>query len=357
MELRDFVILMAVLLTQGCGGEPTTPADLVLRSGKVVTVAESIGTVEALAIRGSSIVAVGSDQEIDSHIGPETRVVDLGGRLAIPGFIEGHGHFLGLGSAKTILDLNHAASWEEIVAMVGEAAEKAQPGEWIRGRGWHQEKWDTTPEKLVEGNPVHDSLSAASPDNPVLLGHASGHAAFANAKAMELAGLDAATADPAGGELVRDAEGNLTGLLRETAQRVVGAAYSRSRDGMTAEDLEIEARLFVELAGQEALSKGVTSFHDAGTPFDAIDLFKKMEAEGSRGDQRPAQAHSSHSSFSSASSRRVFSKARASSDRCWCFRAFFGEARSAASCFSRASQAMMRSSSGSRRCRSRGRSR
>ena len=230
-ELRNAGAVMVLLLTLGCGDAAVVPADLVLRSGKVVTVSDSIGTKEAVAILGPSIVAVGSDAEIEAYVGPETRVVDLGGRLAIPGFIEGHGHFMSLGSAKTILDLNDAVSWAEIVAMVGDAVADAEPGEWIRGRGWHQEKWETVPERLVEGNPVHDSLSAVSPRNPVLLGHASGHAAFANARAMELAGLDGTTPDPPGGEFVRDAEGRLTGLLRETAQRVSDMLLGQNQVG------------------------------------------------------------------------------------------------------------------------------
>jgi predicted amidohydrolase YtcJ len=147
------------------------------------------------------------------------------------------------------------------------------------GRGWHQEKWDETPQPNVDGVPLHDGLSAVSPDNPVLLGHASGHAAFANAKAMQLAGITAETPDPDGGTIVHDADGNPTGLLRETAQRLVRAAND-SGDDMTAEDREARFRQIVELAGQEALSKGVTSFQDAGSSFATIDGFRMLAAEG-----------------------------------------------------------------------------
>ena len=207
-------------------------------------------------------------------------MVELDGRMVIPGFIEGHGHFLSLGDAKSILDLTTVNSWEEIVDMVKVAAAAAEPGEWIRGRGWHQEKWALPPKPAVQGNPVHDTLSAVSPDNPVLLGHASGHAAFANAKAMELAGIDSSTTDPPGGELVRKSNGEPTGLLRETAQRLVGAARAEARSGMSEADIEAEMRGMVDLAGEEALRFGITSFHDAGIPFSTIDFFKKLEAEG-----------------------------------------------------------------------------
>jgi predicted amidohydrolase YtcJ len=256
------------------------PADLVLLNGKVVTVDEDIGEVEAVAVRGHEIAALGTSADIEALVGPDTRVIDLDGRLAIPGFIEGHGHFMGLGRAQMILDLTTAASWDDIVAMVGQAAAEAGPGEWIEGRGWHQEKWTEVPQPSVDGAPLHASLDGASPDNPVLLGHASGHAAFANGLALELAGIDASTPDPDGGEIVHDDAGNPTGLLRETAQRAVGRAVAESREGRTEAEVLAERRRQVELAGTEALSKGVTSFQDAGSPFATIDFFRELEAEG-----------------------------------------------------------------------------
>src|SRR6185436_8051832 len=142
---------------------------------------------------------------------------------------EGHGHFMALGEALTLLDLTEARSWDEIVAKVAAAARSARPGEWIRGRGWHQEKWERPPEPAIEGYPVHATLLAATPRNPVLLTHASGHASFANAAALKLAGLGRKSVDPPGGELVRDAAGELSGLLRESAQDKVEAAFERAQ--------------------------------------------------------------------------------------------------------------------------------
>jgi predicted amidohydrolase YtcJ len=247
----------------------------------VVTVDEDRPEAEALAVRDSMVVAVGSDDEIEPMIGPETRVIELDGRLVIPGLIEGHGHYMSLGESKTILDLTSVTSWDEIVAMVEQAVAEVGPGEWLRGRGWHQEKWGSPPSPAVDGSPIHTGLSAVSPDNPVLLGHASGHAAFANAKALELAGLDNESENPPGGELVRDAEGRLTGLLREKAQVAVRQAYARSQQNRSPEEVEAERRRWVELAGREALAKGVTSFQDAGSSFETIGLFKTLEEEGS----------------------------------------------------------------------------
>lgn len=255
-------------------------ADLVLRGGKVVTVNDSMPIAEAVAIRADTILALGTTREISDYIGPDTKVVELDGRLAIPGFIEGHGHFMGLGRAKMILDLTTARSWEEIVEMVEDAAASSEPGEWIRGRGWHQEKWDSVPEGSVEGVPTHQTLTAVSPDNPVFLTHASGHASFANAEALRQGGISSETPNPSGGEIIRDIRGEATGMLRETAQGLVRRALARSREIMTQEELNEEAETAARLAAQESLENGITSFHDAGSSFARIDFFKRLVDEG-----------------------------------------------------------------------------
>jgi predicted amidohydrolase YtcJ len=191
----------------------------------------------------------------------------------MPGFIEGHGHFTGLGEGKLNLELQNTKSWDEIVHMVALAAEKAKPGEWIIGRGWHQEKWTSTPQPNVEGFPTHASLDKVSPNNPVILTHASGHASFANAKAMELSNITAATANPAGGEILKDAKGQPTGLLRETASGLI----RRGAGAPTPTAEETEARNFrvLELADREAITKGVTSFQDAGSSFEVVSRVKR----------------------------------------------------------------------------------
>ncbi len=268
----------ALLATTAC--ETREGVDLVLRGGTVATVDADNTMAEAVAIDDGWIVAVGSDADVDALVGTQTEVIELDGRFAAPGFIEGHGHYMSLGNSKTILDLNNVANWDEIVAMVAGAVAEAEPGEWIRGRGWHQEKWNRPPEPMVEGNPTHASLTAVSPDNPVLLGHASGHASFANALAMELGGYTRDSEPPPGGELVRDENGELTGLLRETAAGPVAGAFSDSQLGRTAEEIEAQFRREVTLAAEEALSKGVTSFQDAGTGFGTIDRLKQLEEEG-----------------------------------------------------------------------------
>lgn len=274
MATRFAVFAVTAIALSGCPSSEPAPeaADLVLLNGRIVTVDDGAPEVEALAARGGLIVAVGSTAEIERHAGAGTEVIDLGGRLAVPGFIEGHGHFLSLGDSRIQLDLRAAADWDAIVAMVAAAVAAAEPGEWIRGRGWHQDKWSTVPDPAVEGFPVHDGLSAVSPDNPVLLTHASGHALFANAKAMELAGVGAATANPPGGEILKDRGGRPTGLFRETAAGLIHAA--RGGD----ESLG-EVRKMVELASGECLAKGVTSFQDAGTSFEDYALLRQVAGE------------------------------------------------------------------------------
>ncbi len=276
--LPTFAVL---LFAAGCSqAPPREPADLVLRNGKVVTVDESRPEASAVAVRGGTIVAVGSDEEIEAYIGPETEVLDLEGQLAIPGFIEGHGHFMGLGNAKMILDLTKVKDWNEIVTMVGEAAKTAEPGAWIQGRGWHQEKWASPPPGAVEGLPLHIGLSEVSPENPVILTHASGHAGFVNAKAMELAGIDRNTPDPAGGTIVKGPDGEPIGALRETAQRLVRDALQQYLDQRPPEQKRADDERRVELASQDLLSKGIVSFHDAGADFATIDFFKQMAEAG-----------------------------------------------------------------------------
>lgn len=294
MNARQYTLLIMSLVAMGlgaCGGggedaameaaKPTiAPADLVLRGGVVATVDPALGNAEAIAVNGYQITAVGGNDEISAYIGPQTEVIELNGRFVMPGFIEGHGHYMGLGRSKQILDLRNVRNWDEIVSMVSGAVDKAQPGEWIFGRGWHQDKWDSVPVDAVDGVPRNDSLNAVSPNNPVQLGHASGHAGFFNDAALEAAGITDDTADPVGGTIVRTPDGRATGLMRETAQRLLNEAIGIYEGRLTPEEQEQIDRERVMLAADEALRHGITSFHDAGSSFETIDFFKQLEAEG-----------------------------------------------------------------------------
>ncbi|GMV20124.1 MAG: amidohydrolase [Acidimicrobiia bacterium] len=250
-----------------------SPATLVLHNGRIVTVDDTRPDAQAIAVNGDTIVALGTNAEIRRYIGPQTQVIDLNGQMAMPGFVESHGHFNGIGQAKLGLELMNTKSWQEIVGMVRDAAAKARPGQWIVGRGWHQEKWTSVPEPNVAGFPLHHELSAAAPNNPVVLTHASGHASFVNAKAMELSNITRASQAPRGGEILKDKDGNPSGLLNETAMGLVRRGAGEPPP--TPEEREAEAMRVIELADQEILSKGVTSFQDAGSSFQDVERFKR----------------------------------------------------------------------------------
>ncbi len=276
--MRTFIMKLlplafVVILLAGCGRKS---ADLVLVNGKIVTMDEAVPEAQALAVRGDKILAVGSDEDISAYISSSTEVIDLAGKLAVPGLIDAHGHFMSLGEAKMNLDLVPAENWGKIIALVKEAVEQSEPGKWIIGRGWHQEKWNKMPQPNVDGLPLHNALSKISPDNPVLLDHASGHSCFANAKAMALAGVDSETPDPDGGEIVKDTRGKPIGIFRETAQQLVTKVYEEYQAERTPEEVDADRRKAADLAMRECLSKGITGFHDAGVSFETIDFYQEL---------------------------------------------------------------------------------
>jgi len=268
---RFWVLIVSISLLACTPAEE--PADLVLMGGRIVTMDDAVPEATSLAARGQTLVAVGSEKEIGLFIGPETEVIDLGGALAVPGLIEGHGHFLGLGRAKMQLDLNRVADFDEIVAIVQAAVAKAEPGQWILGRGWHQEKWTASPEPNVSGLPYHYKLSEVSPENPVFLTHASGHASMVNALAMEMAGIDRRSPDPPGGEIVRDGRGRAIGVLLETAENLAADLIDNKWD-------EATIRRMIELASEECLASGITSFQDAGSSFRLVELLGGLAEAG-----------------------------------------------------------------------------
>ncbi|MBT7276687.1 MAG: amidohydrolase [Woeseiaceae bacterium] len=281
--------LIVVILLAACSYDSDDPqirmdleeyADLVLLDGDIATVDSNYGVVSAMAIKDYEILAVGSDDEVRQLINDETKIIELNGRFVMPGFIEGHGHFMSLGRSKQILDLNEVNNWGEIVTKVAIAVDKAKPGEWIFGRGWHQDKWQSVPSDAVDGVPINETLNKISPENPVILGHASGHAAFWNDAALEIAGVNNETIDPEGGTIVRDSTGKATGLMRETAQRLIRGPRSEYDGRLTPQQIELQNRERVKLAAEESLRHGITSFHDAGASFETIDFFKKLESEG-----------------------------------------------------------------------------
>ena len=276
--------VLACALSAACSAKPAAataaPADLVLRNGKIVTMDSALPEAQAIAITGDRITAVGTDADIQQYISPKTKVIDLQGHLAVPGFNESHGHFMGLGQSLTQLKLMGVATWQDIARMVGDVAKTAKPGAWIQGRGWHQEKWNRSPGRIVKGFQTNDLITQAAPNNPVVLGHASGHASIANAKALELAGIGPDTPNPPGGEIIKDASGKPTGVLVDGAQGLLRRALAKSLADRTPQEQQADFRNQVHLAVQNALANGVTTFQDMGESFATVDAIKQMVDEG-----------------------------------------------------------------------------
>jgi hypothetical protein len=258
-------LAVGLSLVAGCDA-PGPTADLVVRGGKIVTLDPQRPTAEALAVVGDRISAVGSLRDVAPWVGAETRVIELEGAIAVPGFIESHGHFLDFGMSQMTLDLVGTTSPEEIGAQVVEASKRMPEGEWLIGRGWDQNDWP------VKQFPDHGILDRAAPDRPVFLHRVDMHAGWANGRAMALAGIERATADPAGGEIVRDSKGNPTGIFIDRAVDLITSAIpSPSAESQ---------REAIRLAEEACFRNGVTSFHDAGVDEPIIELYRALVAQG-----------------------------------------------------------------------------
>ena len=260
-------------LVWSTGGEAQvrrSTADLVLKNGMVYTMDTDRPKAQAVAVIGNRIAVVGVDADVEPFIGPDTRVIDLEGQTMVPGLKESHGHLMGIGIAKMTVDLVGISGYDELIERVLAAAGGKEEGEWITGRGWHEEKWTDRSSLTVRGFMTHHKLSEAVPDIPVYVRRADGHAAFANAKAMELMGIDRNTQSPEGGDIIKDSDGNPTGILVDKAMSLV------SVPGLT----ENQRRQALELGIQECLANGITMFDDAGVGEDGIDLYKEYADAG-----------------------------------------------------------------------------
>ena len=232
--------------------------------------------------QGGSVMEVGNDTSAwASMLAAGTERLNANGNFVMPGFVEGHAHFSGLGSSLRNLNFLRSKNWDEIVSMVAERAETTPEGDWISGRGWHQEKWDKPHDHSVGGYPVHDELSRMTQNHPVVLRHASGHGLFANAKAMEIAGVSRETPDPRGGRVLRDERGDPTGVFEERAMDLITDSYQNWIQTMTPESRKEEWLAGIRAAQDECLRKGVTSFQDAGTKFREVTWYKELDAADS----------------------------------------------------------------------------
>jgi len=274
--------LLLLAASRACAAAPQAPADLVLYDAHIVTEWTRRPQAQALAVRGPRIVAVGSNAALRALIGAHTKVIDLHGMTVVPGFVDSHAHFLDTGEDLSELDVSaaRAPTWEDIVHEVAAAARRAKPGEWIVGHGWHQEHWTHAPRLNINGLPSGSELDAASPRNPVLLEHASGHAILVNRVALERAGIDRQTPNPPGGEIVRDARGRAIGVLRDEAMNPVYAALEKARASESPAVRDQRLREWVQRATRDALEHGVTAWQDMGQPFRVISFYKTLAAQG-----------------------------------------------------------------------------
>jgi predicted amidohydrolase YtcJ len=250
--------LIAVALAQGASAPPT----LILHHARIYTADGANTIADAIALRDDRIVRAGSDADVLKLRAASTRVIDLGGATVLPGLHDAHGHFTGLGAFLQSLNLRGTTSYQQIVDRVRERVAKAKPGEWIVGRAWDQNDWADT------RFPTHEALSTVSPNNPVYLTRVDGHAGLANRAAMAMAGLTSATADPAGGRIIRGANNEPTGVLIDNAQALVSSRIP------PATDRQLEEQIL--LADQEMRRLGITTVHDAGTDSRTVDAYTRL---------------------------------------------------------------------------------
>lgn len=263
--MRAAFLLMATLLPIPLPGQ----VDLVAVHGRIWTENPAQPEAEALAVVGHRIFAVGTDAEIRKLAGPKTRVIDLDGRRVVPGFNDAHIHLFWGGQGLASVQLTDARSREEFTARIAAYAKTLAPGEWILDGNWDEQKW--SPVEL----PTHEWIDSVTPNNPVWVQRSDGHMMLANALAMKLAGVDRETRDVVGGTIVRDAQGNPTGIFKDAAKDLVERVIPPPTEA------QVDAAL---LAAQKyALENGVTSVQDMGfTGSHAAD----MESRVVRGYQR-----------------------------------------------------------------------
>jgi predicted amidohydrolase YtcJ len=239
-------------------------ADLAVINAHVYTVNPKQPTVSAIAVREGKILAVGDD--IRRYLGSATKVIDAKGASIIPGFIDSHGHVRGFGDMLRSIDLRGLTSESDVVRKVSEAVKTHKPGEWIIGRAWDQNLW------AAKQFPNMVGISQAAPDNPVSLERVDGHALWVNRKALALADINAATPDPPGGRILRDAKGAPTGVFVDQAQQLIQKRIPQASAS------EIEASL--ARASKELARDGITTVHDAGVEYADIAAYRALLREG-----------------------------------------------------------------------------
>lgn len=267
MKIRVAVITAVSLAALNPSAPAATPAaDLIVQHARIWSGDSAHPEAEAVAVLQGRIVAVGSDGEVGAWRGPDTEVVDARGRRLLPGFNDAHVHFSDGGASLRAVQLNDATSLKEFVARIAAQAKRMAPGEWMREGEWDETKW--SPAKL----PTRQDIDAVTPDNPVSLDRYDGHMIIVNTRVLKLAGITAATADPPGGVIVRDAQGEPTGALKDAAEDLVAKVIpARSH---------AERRRAIEDAEREAARLGVTSIQDMSLDYGDLEVYSELLREG-----------------------------------------------------------------------------
>jgi predicted amidohydrolase YtcJ len=268
MRTSRWVIVVATAAAVGAGLyfllRPSR-ADLLLVNGVVYTLDHTNSVAEGVAIRGDRILATGTTEDLRRRFSAG-KTIDLQGRSVIPGFVDAHAHFESLGAVLRTVNVAGMRSIGEVMTRVAAEASARGRGEWIRGRGWDQNLW---PGKQF---PDHEALDVAAPEHPVYLSRIDGHAAWVNRRALALAGITAATRDPDGGTIIRDASGEPTGVLVDNAMNLLlGALPPTPR---------AERRAAILAASAECARLGLTCVHDMGVDSLGLELYRELMSEG-----------------------------------------------------------------------------
>ena len=263
--MRAALLVGLVALALGChGSEPA--ADLVLRGGVVRTLEAALPSATAVAVRDGRIVYVGQDAGASRYVGDDTEVVELAGRLLLPGFVDTHAHPVSGGVEQGECDLHAAASRADVARLVRACAERSPAGEWVRGGGYQATYFP-------DGAPSRELLDSLVPDRPAYLADATEHAAWVNSRALAIAGVDAGTPDPPpDGVIVRGANRRPQGTLREAAMQLVGRHVPPPTDAERADGLARALAL--------AASLGITTLHEADADEATLRTYAEAEASG-----------------------------------------------------------------------------
>lgn len=265
--LLSLLVLVFCIVLPGQNRAQSSPAaDLIITNAKIWTVDKSLPVAQAVTVIGDRIVAVGSNTDVEVWRGPHTQVIDAGGKLLLPGFNDAHVHFVSGGRQLDSIQLNDATSTQEFARRIGERAKVTPKGEWIEGGNWDETKWN--PAEM----PTKGLIDALTPDTPVFVSRYDGHMGLANSLALRLAGITAKTPDPPGGAIVRDAQGNPTGALKDAATDYIEKVIP---------ELSHEQRVkAVKRALAYAASVGVTSVQHMDPSYADIAVYAELLQRG-----------------------------------------------------------------------------